>query len=1154
MIMKYPPILILAMGLALRMAAAQTTEPPTTPLFNFRNDDTGQPQERNWAIITKPDEKTGERGTATFEPYEDAEMGRVARLISQSKTSLHLVSPEITLSSDKVSPDRMPIGFQVEYRLAPDSGPVALVAGDGTHKYRVFLSSGTGKWEQQIITQFPRKKQKNPPLDLRKLQRILFYGSGNVDISFASVKLLYGERQAPLSTFTRPLTVVPQKETSLVLDGKLDDEAWKDAAIISGLPATKGEVSPEGFPTEVRVLRSGSRLLLGAKLRGEPEPFSGHSNGGLKVWRDSSFEVFLSPGDGDGDRFQIAINALNTREVFSTKSLGREWGAAWQSAVSKDQDGWTVEMDIDLTALDPSWSEQALWRWNVVRNVSTADKVVKLRAGLSGTETTPGALLAFAPAEARPDAKGFAMVKAGPTEYTLFLPIPLRETPGSVRIYRSNTGRPDAWAGTVEIAPNATFTKLELKDPGLYRLQVEQAGPDQRTQVAFLEFVATTSLQTQWDDIVLWPTPQKLELGKENLSLGRLVSVEQQGEGDTFPSEHLQEELERRYGPSGKGGNEKATTIRLHYDQNAKIPEEGYHLSVDADGVGITARSGRGMYYGVRTLLDLMEQSTLDLSKPQIRHVRIEDWPQIETRVCYSLMSTYNIPQGVEAMKRFIYKEVAGGRFNLLILTPRGFYKYAAAPEIAKSTAWSREQFEEVLDFARKHYIEVAPGGASPGHANWLFPSHPEFSDGSRKAVDLTNPEVTRKLLACYDELLDLFKPRYFHLGVDEWFPKLTENTKSPEEFRSLFLAHLKELYDHFKAKGVQVILWDDMFSPNWNGGPPLETAKMLKDLPKDIIIASWGAEHFTNNPAVYRELGFNQLWRVLTGFRPERADRSLEWWKDYSAVGLGLYIKWPWMTFSSNGNYRNVAAYTAGALHLNALLGWRPESLARGATWIMRNEGVHWMRTMSPPGLGRTDIRVTPVSLANFSGQSAPELLKPALEAFPGTSIGQPPYQFETKAGTAVFAVAPDKEAGSIPVNRKVAGLFFLHTANAAKGDQLKLGKQLARENRNPFGLEIGAYEIELADNQVERVPVVLGYNIHLFNAPVESAIMEGSPAFFSGEGGKESVTEEPATAWVLTWKNPRPEVPVKSVRFISSNESAPIALLGLSAAEINQ
>lgn len=493
---------LLTTGLFLSLAIAQTPDDSTVPLFDFRQSDVRS----GWHINIFKDHPDGGRGHVTFEPFDDPERGSVVQLTSETAGRFNVVSPEIALPEHGD-----PLGFQIEYRTGETTDPLALIVCDNENNiYSAPLPPTLGTWETRTITNFPNSQKGTPPLDLQKLRKIYIRGAGNVDISIASIRLVVGEREIPLSSISRPILTVPNADAPPVLDGKLDDPAWENAAVISDLPTVIGTLEKENYPTKIRILRSGERLWLGAWFGGEPEPNAESGRSGGPVWKDSSLEVSLKPDLKDGPVYQLIVNSLNNRQNY--KNSDRSWKGSWESAVSKEKDGWTIEMEIDLGALDPGWNENSLWRWNVVRNVTPSNapavkNPVALRAGLFDTSNpmnTRSALLSFAPVADDPGAKNFSLIKTGPSEYALNLPTAQKKTLNFIRAYKVEDDGSESYAGET-----TSSAKLELRQIGLYRLEVESGAPGE-SRIALLEFFANNPAQTRWDDVVLWPSPQKL--------------------------------------------------------------------------------------------------------------------------------------------------------------------------------------------------------------------------------------------------------------------------------------------------------------------------------------------------------------------------------------------------------------------------------------------------------------------------------------------------------------------------------------------------------------------------------------------------------------------------------------------------------------------
>jgi hypothetical protein len=173
-----------------------------------------------------------------------------------------------------------------------------------------------------------------------------------------------------------------------VIDGKLDDEVWRQVPVTTGFIQNRpNEGAPASEQTEIQVAYDESALYVGARM---------HERDRSKI-----FEQLTRRDQGDdGDLLIVAIDsyhdhltafgfALNPSGVKIDATASRDeenwdisWDAVWTGATRIDANGWTAEMSIPLSQLRFSPRDVQVWGLNVWRirklaNETSALVVVK---------------------------------------------------------------------------------------------------------------------------------------------------------------------------------------------------------------------------------------------------------------------------------------------------------------------------------------------------------------------------------------------------------------------------------------------------------------------------------------------------------------------------------------------------------------------------------------------------------------------------------------------------------------------------------------------------------------------------------------------------------------------------------------------------------
>jgi hypothetical protein len=168
--------------------------------------------------------------------------------------------------------------------------------------------------------------------------------------------------------------------TEIVLDGRLDEDAWRDAPPATGfLQRDPDEGRPATEATELRIVYDGSALYAGARLRdGEPARIVRQLSRRDVMAEADSFTLLLDPHHDHltGVQFQVsAAGVQRDAALYDDNFEDPTWDAVWESAVAVDGDGWVVEMRIPLSQLRFPVREAHTWGLNARRVVHRKNEV-----------------------------------------------------------------------------------------------------------------------------------------------------------------------------------------------------------------------------------------------------------------------------------------------------------------------------------------------------------------------------------------------------------------------------------------------------------------------------------------------------------------------------------------------------------------------------------------------------------------------------------------------------------------------------------------------------------------------------------------------------------------------------------------------------------
>lgn len=231
-----------------------------------------------------------------------------------------------------------------------------------------------------------------------------------------------------------------------------------------------------------------------------------------------------------------------------------------------------------------------------------------------------------------------------------------------------------------------------------------------------------------------------------------------------------------------------------------------------------------------------------------------------------------------------LIKIAAENGFNTVILEATGWINYKTLPSLNLPNAFSDKDMTNLVSYAKSMGLEVIPSVALLTHQQEVIKRYAPELLLNEVTADISKPatwEFEKKIM---DENIEIFHPKMMLVGHDElWGYKNSEDvTKSiaagvrrisPAEYAS----HIVKVHDYLSEKGVQTIIWGDMFVMpvlGANGqvdraypltgshGTP-EFASLIGSLPRDIVIADWHYDNgITQYPSfdLFQKLGF-RVW-----------------------------------------------------------------------------------------------------------------------------------------------------------------------------------------------------------------------------------------------------------------------------------------------------
>jgi hexosaminidase len=333
------------------------------------------------------------------------------------------------------------------------------------------------------------------------------------------------------------------------------------------------------------------------------------------------------------------------------------------------------------------------------------------------------------------------------------------------------------------------------------------------------------------------PMPYEIKTGEGNpfVITQETVLVVRGAEAEKCAA-YLQERLRKSCGldlKTGTATSGKAVVFTVSDDAVAFSENDAYRLESSAEGITIAAKTGRGLFYGVQSLLQLLPpavygdkvQAGIELKVPALS---INDKPSMDrmrglhvdiSRHFRTKEELFKIIDSLAMHKlntlHLHLTDVQGWRVEIkayLKLTTIGAIGNNTDSE-APATFLTQEEVKEIVAYAASRYVSIFPEIDMPGHMGAAIRAYPELNHpkdvkDKKYAIrgDAKGREFCKTVLT---EINGLFDSEYIHIGFDEVnYGAKTELYTDAEllDFVTDITTFVKE--DLKKTP----IVWDDIF------------------------------------------------------------------------------------------------------------------------------------------------------------------------------------------------------------------------------------------------------------------------------------------------------------------------------------------------------
>ncbi len=281
---------------------------------------------------------------------------------------------------------------------------------------------------------------------------------------------------------------------------------------------------------------------------------------------------------------------------------------------------------------------------------------------------------------------------------------------------------------------------------------------------------------------------------------------------------------------------------------------EGYSLEVRPDGIRLAAETDAGLFYGVQTLIQLLEQSARE--KSPLPGMAVSDWPTFGWRGRYFDASHYfGTVVATRANFEREFMLMARYKLNFLSFDIYNLAPFKSFPYCADANTLSLSDWQYLVELAHRYHVTLQPSLQSFAQIYqviWNCDQGKPFREETAPGLICpSRPENVQFLQGLYRDLISIFKySPVLGIGCSEvdmqwqkrYCPLCRRRLDQGETYYDLFVKHVRDCVLAVDAaakeagRPVRPMMWADEFycgyhNQRWIG---------IENVPTNTVMGHW--------------------------------------------------------------------------------------------------------------------------------------------------------------------------------------------------------------------------------------------------------------------------------------------------------------------------